>query len=77
MWRPQATRDGVSTDYGLGWGVGEWRGHMRVAHSGSQSGVSTMLWFFPFDRAAVVTMCNLEGVQWPQLLAALSTAALG
>ena len=36
-----------------------------------------MLWFFPFDRTAVVAMCNLEGVQWQELLGALSTAALG
>ncbi len=67
MWRAQTTRDGRSTGYGLGWGVGEWQGRMRVSHNGGQAGVSTMLWFFPLDRFAIVTMCNLEGVGWETL----------
>jgi len=67
MWRAQTTRDGRSTGYGLGWGVGEWQGRMRVSHHGGQAGVSTMLWFFPLDRCAIVTMCNLEGVAWEPL----------
>ncbi len=67
MWKAQTTRDGRSTAYGLGWGVGEWQGKMRVNHHGGQAGVSNMLWFFPFDRLAMVTMCNLEGVSWDAL----------
>ena len=70
MWKPQTTKDGKSTGYGLGWGVGEFQGRMRVNHHGGQAGVSAMLWFFPFERVAIVAMCNLEGVSWDALFEA-------
>jgi len=77
MWRPQTTRDGRGTGYGLGWGVGEWQGRMRVDHHGGQSGVSTRLWFFPLDRAAIVAMGNLEGVSWDTLFEGVAQTLMG
>jgi CubicO group peptidase (beta-lactamase class C family) len=63
MWNPQKTRDGKSTSYGLGWGIGELKGKKKIAHDGGQPGTSTDLAMLPELDAAVVVMCNLEEVR--------------
>jgi serine beta-lactamase-like protein LACTB, mitochondrial len=60
MWTPQKTRDGKATDYGLGWGVGDWKGERKIAHTGGQPGTSTDLVMLPEHDFAVAVMCNLE-----------------
>jgi CubicO group peptidase (beta-lactamase class C family) len=60
MWTPQKTRDGNSTSYGFGWGVGELKGKRKIAHSGGQPGTSTDLVMLPELDVAVAVMCNME-----------------
>ncbi len=60
MWTPQKTRDGKSTTYGLGWGIGEMKGKKEIAHSGGQPGTSTNLVMLPELDVAVAVMCNME-----------------
>jgi serine beta-lactamase-like protein LACTB, mitochondrial len=76
MWKEQTTRDGKGTGYGLGWGVGEWKDKTRVSHTGGQAGVSTLFWFFPVERTAVVAMANLQGVAWDPLFEGAAQALL-
>ena len=62
MFQPMTTKDGRSTGYGLGWGIGDFAGRRQVNHTGGQAGVSTMLRFLPSERVAIAMMFNLEGV---------------
>lgn len=57
----QKLRDGKETSYGLGWGIGGWKGHLMISHGGAQQRVSTYLLMVPDERLAVVVMANLEG----------------
>ena len=63
MWTPQKTRDGKSTTYGLGWGIGELKGKKKIAHSGGQPGTSTDLEMLPELDVAVAVMCNMDEVR--------------
>ena len=60
MWTPQTTSDGKATPYGLGFQVGGKGPKLRVAHSGSQEGTSTLMVTFPRARYGVVLMSNSE-----------------
>jgi len=60
MWTAQTTRDGKTTGYGLGWGIGELKGHKEISHSGGQPGTSTKLTMLPDLNMAVVVMVNME-----------------
>ncbi len=44
--------------YGVGWGIGEVRGHRVVRHTGGMPGVSTVCTLVPDQRLAVVVLCN-------------------
>jgi serine beta-lactamase-like protein LACTB len=67
MWTPQTTRDGKSTSYGFGWGVGELKGKRKIAHSGGQPGTSTDLVMLPELDVAVAVMCNMEDAHADEL----------
>jgi serine beta-lactamase-like protein LACTB len=67
MWTPQKTRDGKATGYGLGWGVEDWKGERKIAHSGGQPGTSTDLVMLPEHGFAVAVMCNLEDAKASEL----------
>jgi CubicO group peptidase (beta-lactamase class C family) len=62
MWTGQKSRDGKSTNYGLGWGISEAGGFRALNHSGGQAGTSTMLVLMPEKGVAVALMTNLDGV---------------
>ena len=61
MWTPQATSKGEATGYGLGVGVGEFRGVKAISHSGGQLKTSTYLLVSPEYGLAVALMCNTSG----------------
>ncbi|MCA1632915.1 MAG: beta-lactamase family protein [Acidobacteria bacterium] len=63
MFMRQKTRDGKETNYGLGFGVGTWKGQRMVGHSGAQQRVSTFLHMLPERGVAVVLMVNLEDAE--------------
>jgi CubicO group peptidase (beta-lactamase class C family) len=57
MWRPQATSDGQSTTWGLGFTI-EDQGGLKVSHNGKQDEVTTRLVIYPRAKHGVVVMCN-------------------
>jgi CubicO group peptidase (beta-lactamase class C family) len=67
MFQPMTTKEGTSTGYGLGWGIGAFAGRRQVSHSGGQAGVTTVLRYIPGERIAVAIMFNLEGVKFDLL----------
>lgn len=52
-------RDGASTGYGLGVGIGTPGGRRRIAHGGAVSGYTTSNWIYPDDSAAIVVFTNI------------------
>jgi CubicO group peptidase (beta-lactamase class C family) len=67
MWTPQhalapeATED-MHRGYALGWGVGDAAGVPDVGHGGGQQGTSTFIMLAPQQKAGVVVLINLDGV---------------
>ena len=89
MWTPQvitsATNGATANDptrsvlraYALGWGIGDYRGHRLVAHSGGLSGQVTQTAMLPEQGIAVAVFTNVEdGLSGP-LRNALLDHALG
>jgi len=62
MWTPLKPSDGSKDTYGLGWGVGDDNGIQGVGHSGGQQGTSTNFKIAPSERAGVVVLTNMEGI---------------
>ena len=52
-------RDGASTGYGLGVGIGTPGGRKRIAHGGAVSGYTTSNYIYPDDSAAIVVFTNI------------------
>jgi CubicO group peptidase (beta-lactamase class C family) len=68
--------DGTELSYGLGVGVGRWRGVRRVSHTGSTGGYRAALYRFPDQDLAVALLCNV-GADPGALANRVSLAALG
>ena len=47
--------------YGLGLGVGSYRGHKTVAHGGGIDGFTALLTFLPQDRIGMILLTNMSG----------------
>jgi len=62
MWTPLKPSDGSKDTYGLGWGAGDKDGIQFVGHSGGQQGTSTDFLIAPKQRAGVVVLTNMEGL---------------
>ncbi len=50
--------NGDEIDYGLGWRLDQYRGHRRIAHSGSWVGFRTAIARYPDDRLTIVVLTN-------------------
>lgn len=55
MWTPSLE------DYGFGWRIDQWNGHLRHHHSGSTSGFRNVLLRFPEERLTVIVLTNRAG----------------
>ena len=77
MWTRQRTKDGQETNYGLGWGVGDFHGLRSISHGGAQAGTRTFLGILPDKGIVVAFMCNTEGVDGGPLLEAIGAVLLG
>lgn len=53
--------------YGLGWALGEFKGHMRVSHTGGYDGMITAVTLIPDEKLGVVVLTN--GVKSPIMAA--------
>ena len=62
MWTSLKTADGKQTAYGLGWGLSEKIGLHVVGHTGGQQGTDTAFIIAPEQRAGVVVLANIDGV---------------
>jgi CubicO group peptidase (beta-lactamase class C family)/tetratricopeptide (TPR) repeat protein len=62
MFTSMATREGLYTEYGMGWRVSPWRGHFMVSHGGSQPETRTHVLIFPAEDFAVAIASNREGL---------------
>jgi len=58
MYASAQLNNGESTDYGLGWSVGAFRGHQRVGHGGSWVGFRTHIARYPEEKLTVVVLTN-------------------
>lgn len=64
MWTPGRLNDGsLNEGQGLGWGVGDYRGHRTIGHAGS-SGADFLS--FPDDKLTVIMLCNLPFDDWAE-----------
>jgi len=61
MLTSQTQRNGFFTNYGLGWVVNPWNGHVHVSHGGSQPETRTHLAVFPEEQLVIAVASNLEG----------------
>lgn len=57
--RPE-TGDGPALAYGLGFGVGTFRGHRWLGHNGGAPGANVEAMAFPDDRSAIVLLSNRD-----------------
>jgi serine beta-lactamase-like protein LACTB len=62
MWTSLKTADGKPTGYGLGWAVEGKFGLSLRSHNGGQQGTSTAFIIVPDQRAGVVVLANMDGV---------------
>ena len=68
----QATDDGNSTDYGIGFGVIKTQnGTPRYSHSGGGIGASTFLLIYPEEDIVIAIVTNLSGVPVRELVSTL------
>lgn len=61
MWAAVKLNDGKTHPYGLGWMLGELRGHPFVAHGGGIHGFSTYITRFVQDKLTVMVLLNAGG----------------
>ena len=67
MWTSLKTKDGKSTNYGLGFAIQEAKGQRVIAHAGGQQGCSTAMLEAPDKKIAVAVMANIDEVPTPAL----------
>jgi CubicO group peptidase (beta-lactamase class C family) len=61
MYTPVELTNGRTENYGLGWGLGEYRGHRVVHHAGGVPGFSAFVGRFLNDRVTIFILSNLGG----------------
>jgi serine beta-lactamase-like protein LACTB, mitochondrial len=82
MWTPQHASGPVGVEdhnqgYALGWGVGNAAGVPDVGHGGGQQGTSTFLMLAPGQKAGVVVLINMDGMDSSALATDLMKILLG
>jgi serine beta-lactamase-like protein LACTB len=82
MWTSQhaSSPEGVEEKhrgYALGWGVGDAAGVPDVGHGGGQQGTSTFIIMAPDQKAGVVVLINMDGVDASDLATDLIQIVLG
>jgi CubicO group peptidase (beta-lactamase class C family) len=69
LWReattPMRLADGSATDYGFGWFIDRYKGHLRHRHHGETRGFTNSIMRFPDDSLTVVVLTNRNaGEPW-------------
>lgn len=76
MYTPTLLANGTTTEYGFGWGVGDYRGHRVVYHQGEINGFLTFLARFLDDAVTVILLSNANGRDLDPLFRRIVRAAL-
>jgi D-alanyl-D-alanine carboxypeptidase len=58
MWTPGRLNNGEATKYGLGWGIGSYRGVKLISHGGSTAGFSASISKFVDQGVTVIVLTN-------------------
>jgi len=82
MWTPQRASvpevaEEKHNSYALGWGMGDAAGMPDVGHGGGQQGTSTFIMLAPQQKAGVVVLINMDGVDSSALATDLMKILLG
>lgn len=77
MWTSMKTREGLSTEYGMGWSINPVNGRFGVSHSGGQAETRTYFAFLPRDDFAIAIACNYEGANWEPYVDQLYRLVMG
>lgn len=77
MLRPTVMNDGSSFDYGIGWGLGTYRGHRAHLHTGGGFGYACELVRFPEADVTVVLLTNLYRFPFHRVGMEIARQALG
>jgi hypothetical protein len=75
--RAGVLNDGTVLPYGLGVGVGTWRGVRRLSHTGATGGYRAALFRFPDQDVAVALLCNGGGADPGALATRVAERVLG
>jgi CubicO group peptidase (beta-lactamase class C family) len=62
MHTPTPLKSGQTTQSGMGFGVGSYRGVKTLRTSGGDVGVATELAIYPDQKAAVAVLCNMDSI---------------
>jgi CubicO group peptidase (beta-lactamase class C family) len=69
MWQAARTPSGERLPYGLGWFLGQYRGHSVAWHTGLWEGRYSALYLTLFRengrRTTLILLANSDGLQWP------------
>jgi CubicO group peptidase (beta-lactamase class C family)/Flp pilus assembly protein TadD len=77
MYTSLATKDGMRTDYSLGWSTDPLGGRFSVSHSGGQNETRTLLFVFPSRNLALAAAINFESASPGPYLARLFEVVTG
>jgi CubicO group peptidase (beta-lactamase class C family) len=64
MWTPATLRNGTPAHFGLGWELGQHRGHRLVEHGGGLPGFTTSLARFVDDDLTIIILTNQDSKPW-------------
>jgi D-alanyl-D-alanine carboxypeptidase len=67
LWAEATLKNGRREPYGLGWGIGNFKGHRIVSHGGAVAGYASGLVHYPSDRINVVVLTNNIQVSGEQI----------
>ncbi len=76
MYTPLTLADGSTENYGLGWGVGQYRQHRYVCHSGGIPGFSAFFGRFPDEAVAIIVLSNRADFDGARLASKISQIVL-
>ena len=75
--QPGSLKQGASTGYAYGLGVGEYHGTKRISHSGGWAGFRTYLLYFPEFKLGVVVLSNWSGMNTSSIAYKTARLVLG
>ena len=76
-WTPYVLPDGKSTNYGLGWAVGNYKGLKFASHGGSWSGFKSYGVLFPTEQLYVVILSNTNSLTFVPYCASIAFRIAG